>query len=139
MSTSLYQAEGRLDMLKQRSKRCLCRYCGGHLEIKSIMFNEFVEARVELYCPHCERIEYGVEPEIYQSAKDFIEVTQYDCFPGLEKNEMTKMMSVSKICDIMAWHDRSLGIVDDDGFCVPIHRNDHIFGECVIFDDEDLQ
>ena len=66
------QQESRNERLRGRSKRCVCKYCGGELKIKSIIFNEFIEARSELYCPECDRIEFGVEPEIYQCAKYYV-------------------------------------------------------------------
>lgn len=134
-----YKAEGRLEMLKERSKRCLCRHCGGALEVKSIMFNDYVEARVELYCPKCDRIEFGVEPEIYQSAKYFMESMDYNCFPELDDNETTRMMTIAKLCDIMSWQDKALGIIDDRGFTVPIKENKQSLGESSLFYDEDLE
>ena len=133
-----YKAEGRLDMLKSRSKRCCCRYCGGSLEIKSIMFNEFVEARVELYCPECDRIEFGVEPEIYQSARYFMETIGFDCFPELDNHETKRMMTIAKLCDIMSWQDKALGFINDKGFQVPVQADGNVIGECTIFSDEDL-
>lgn len=133
-----YKAEGRLEMLKERSRRCCCRYCGGSLEIKSIMFNEFVEARIELYCPQCDRIAFGVEPEIYQSAKYFMETMGFDCFPELDNNETKRMMTIAKLCDVMAWQDKELGFINDKGFQVPVRANKQGVGECTIFQDEDL-
>lgn len=126
-------------MLKGRSKRCCCRYCGGALELKSILFSEFIEARVELYCPQCDRIEFGVEPQIYQSARYFAETVGYNCYPELDANESTKRMNIARLCDIMAWQDQHLGIITDEGFCHPVKLSRHFLGECTLLSDEDLE
>lgn len=70
-----FQSKKRLDVLKKRAKRCVCKYCGGELKLRRIIFSSFEDARVEIFCKDCERIEYGVEPQIYQSAKFFVEST----------------------------------------------------------------
>lgn len=133
-----YEAQGRAEVLKKRSSRCLCKYCGGPLRLKSIAFSEFIDARVELYCGHCDRIEYGVEPEIYQSAKYFVEELAFNCFPDLDDNQLTKQMSQAKVCEIMHWVTKNLGFIGDDGFKVPLGVDENIMGECLTFRDKDL-
>lgn len=133
-----YRATGRSDMLKNRSKRCCCRYCGGQLEVKSIIFSDFIEARLELYCPLCDRIEFGVEPEIYASALYFAEAMDYTAYPELAANESTKRMTVARLCEIMTWQDRHLGILNDEGFMVGVRVSERILGEGVLFSDTDL-
>lgn len=134
-----YNAKGRLDMLKSRAKRCRCKYCGGKLKLKSIVFNEFIEARIEIYCDHCGRIEYGVEPEIYTSAEYFVDELQFDAFPNQEASESTRRMNIAKVCEIMAWENKNLGFLGDDGFVVPVNRDNNILGEAVILTDDDLR
>lgn len=135
-----YQATGRIEVLKRRVKRCVCKYCGGNLKLKRIIFSEHEDARVEIFCRNCDRIEYGVEPELYQSAKYFVEELAFNCFPNLDDNEQTRRMNVAKVCEIMAWSHKDLGIITEEGFQIPLpdstaHR---LIGECVILTEADL-
>ena len=59
----------RLEELKIRTKNCCCRYCGGDLKLRRILYGNVKEGRVEIFCNHCDRIEYGVNREIYHVAK----------------------------------------------------------------------
>lgn len=134
-----YKANGRMEMLKSRAKRCVCKYCGNHLSIRHIAFTDIDDARIEIFCKFCNRIEFGVEPEIYQSALYFVDEMEFNYYPDLNKNEKTKRMNVAKVCDIMAWENKMLGILDRDGFTVKIDANPNIIAECVILDDADLE
>ena len=133
-----FQAQGRVDMLKGRAKRCVCKYCGGRLRLKRIIFSDHEDARVEIYCDNCERIEYGVEQEIYQSARYFVGELKFNCYPNQDANESTRRMTIAKVCEIMAWENKNLGLLDRDGFRVPLEVNGNILGECIILTDEDL-
>ena len=128
----------RTTMLEKRSDRCVCKYCGSRLRIKSIVFNEIVDGRSELYCSHCGRIEFGVEPEIYQSAKYYIDEFHYNCYPELEGTEATRQMSTAKVGEIMNWLVERLGLVDDGGFCVPLSLAQSELGECLDLTDAAL-
>lgn len=134
-----YDSEGRMGMLKQRARRCVCKYCGGRLGLKRISFSEIEDARVEIFCKSCDRIEYGVEPEIYQSALYFVEEMGFNYYPDLNQSEKTKRMNVAKVCEIMAWENKNLGILNRDGFTVPLAANKNMIGECVILDETDLE
>lgn len=133
-----YDNESRTDMLEKRSARCVCKYCGGKLRIKSISFNEIVDGRTELYCDHCGRIEFGVEPEIYQNAKFFVDEFDYNCYPDMDYTETTKQMSVARVAEIMDWLVTNLGIVNNNGFAVPIHMEHNRVGETLHLTDKDL-
>lgn len=115
-----YQREGRVEELRERAKRCCCKYCGGSLELRRIVFNDDEDARIELFCSHCDRIEYGVEPEIYRNAVYFVERLRFNHYPDLDDNVMTKRMNIAKVCDIMTWGDKNLGILDANGFKIPV-------------------
>ena len=108
--------DNRTAMLDKRSERCVCKYCGGRLRIKSIAFNEIVDGRSELYCRACGRIEFGVEPEIYAAACYFVSEFDFNCFADLEDSELSKRMNVAKVCEIMSWFGRSLGLLEAGGF-----------------------
>lgn len=137
MSTE-YQSERRLDMLKKRTKRCVCKYCGQNLYLRKIVFSDFEDARIEIFCEHCGRIEFGIEPEIYASAKYFVEEMEFNFFPDLDASEQTKQLNIAKACEIMAWENQNIGILNQDGFTVPIKVNTNIMGECIILNDDDL-
>ena len=133
-----HNKSSRLDELKGRVNRCCCRYCGGELEIRRIIFNNFEDARIEIFCKKCDRIEYGVEPEIYQSAKYFVKQFDFNWYTYLDDNAQTEQMTIAKICDIMAWQDKNLGFLNASGFKVPVTMNPNIIGSSVIYSNEDL-
>lgn len=133
-----FKSEKRLDMLKARIKRCVCKYCGGNLHLKRIIFTEYEEARVEIFCEECDRIEFGVEPEIYLSAKFFVEESGFNCYDDLDDNERTKQMTIAKVCEIMSWQDLNLGILNKKGFCVPLDMNENFLGQCITLKNRDL-
>ena len=126
-------------MLKKRTHRCVCKYCGGKLKLRQIIFSEFEDARTEIFCSDCDRIEFGVEKEIYDSAKYFVENSRFNCYPDLDDSENTKQMTIAKVCEIMSWENQNLGFLNSDGFVVPIHANENFVGECVTLSDDDLK
>lgn len=135
----LYNSQSRLEELKGRAKRCCCKYCGGKLEVKRIVFSDHEGARIEIFCDNCQRIEYGTEPEIYQSAKYFVDEMNFNCYADLDDNEKTRQMNIAKVCEIMGWENKNLGFLTKNGFAVPLNMNSNILGESIIIDDEDLQ
>jgi len=132
------EKESRIELLKDRTKHCVCKYCGGELEVKQIIFYEQREARVELFCTDCDRIEYGVEREIYDSAKYFVNEMEFNHYPDLDENEKTKQMNIAKVCDIIAWGSKSMGFLEDDGFVVPVKMNKDLLGKSIVLDEESL-
>ena len=38
----------------------------------------------------------------------------------------------------MSWQNQNLGIMNEDGFCVPLQVNENFVGECITLSDEDL-
>lgn len=133
-----YQAEGRLDMLKKRAQRCVCKSCGGALTLRRLVVSEIDDARVEIFCEHCDRIEFGVEPEIYQSAKYFVDEMGFNHYSDLEESERTREMNIAKVCDIMAWENKQLGILTKQGFTVPVQINTNIMSEAVVLNNQDI-
>ena len=111
-----FNSKKRLEMLKQRTKRCKCKYCGGQLTVKQLSFSNLEDARVEIFCKDCDRIEFGVEPEIYMNAKFFVEETGYNSYPDLDDSVRTKQMTIAKVCEIMTWENQNIGILDENGF-----------------------
>ena len=138
MEKANFKSEKRLTMLKKRTQRCVCKYCGGQLKLRRIIFSYYEDARIEIFCSHCDRIEFGVEPQIYQSAKYFVENSHFNCFTDLDDNERTKQMTISKVCEIMAWENQMIGILNEGGFNISLQMKENIVGECITLTDNDL-
>lgn len=133
-----HQIDERVEKLKRRKNRCVCKYCGGQLSLRRIIFSSFEEANIEIYCNHCRRIEYGVESLVYQSAKFYVEHTGINLYPGLNDNEQRKQMNIAKIAEIMDWENQNLGIVNDEGFMVGLNLNADFMSECTTLSDDAL-
>ena len=134
----LYGAEGRIEMLKNRTGRCVCKYCGGPLVLRRIIFHDVEDVRVEIYCENCDRIEFGVEPEIYSSARNFVDNLEFDCYEGLDANEKKRQMNIAKVSEILSWGCRNLGLLNQKGFQVPLQMKPSDWTECLVLSSEEL-
>lgn len=119
----------RVVALRQRSRRCVCKYCGSNLRLRQIVYNNIVEPRIEIFCEHCNRIEYGVEPEIYHMAKYYVDEFGCDYYPDLDENTTKERMNVAKVCEIIDWAFKGVGYIDLDGFKYPIELDKSISSE----------
>lgn len=128
----------RLNELKIRTKNCCCRYCGGDLKLRRILYGSVKEGRVEIFCNECDRIEYGVNKEIYHVAKYFEDEFQLNLYPANDDTVRTYQMNVAKLCDIIAWGCKNLGLLEYNGFKVPVDISNSILGEEIILYDKDL-
>ena len=124
-------AEERVKLLKKRLTHCVCKYCGGELRLKRMMFHQEEGQRIEIFCQQCARIEFGVERETYLCAKSFVEDLGFDCYPDLERNESTKRMTIAKVCEIIAWADQKRGFLAEAGFQVPVKALENLAGEII--------
>ena len=138
MDSSLFQSESRLDMLQGRTKRCVCKYCGGELKLRQIIFSELDDARIEIFCKNCNRIEFGVEPEIFRSASFFIEQTGYNYFQNMDNTDAVLQMNTAKVCELMSWVCQNIGVLSDTGFNIALDINENFIGECIVLKDADL-
>lgn len=128
----------RVKGLRTRTKRCKCKYCGGKLRLKQIVYNSTIEPRIEIFCEDCQRIEYGVEPEIYQLAKYYVDSYACDYYPELDASEIKDRMNVGKVCEIIFWALNGLKLVDMEGFQVPVKMDERFVGESIIYDMDEL-
>ena len=131
-------AAKRLKELRERTARCCCRFCGSSLEIRKIVFTGY-DSRIELFCSECNQIEYGTEPELYLSAKYFVETMEFNYYPDLDDNVQTKKMNIAKVCDIMACQNKHMGFLNADGFAVPVELNPSILGNMLVVNESELQ
>lgn len=129
----------RIELLKVRTDRCRCKYCGGKLELRRIIYGEIESARVEIFCRECDRIEYGIEKEIYQIARYFVEQMDFNAYPDLDYSETTKQMSIAKTCEIITWGCKNLKLLDENGFRYPVEMEEDMDGETVRIRDEKLE
>ena len=113
-------SDERLAELKSRSKRCVCKYCGSSLKVKMLDFGQIETANLEIFCEKCGKIEYGVEPEIYKSAKYLVDILGFNAYQDRADDEQRRKLNIAKVCELLFWHDRELGILDNDGYKVPI-------------------
>lgn len=94
--------------LTERAERCVCKYCGQKLTLKFIIFNKYGGQGLELYCENCQRIEYGVEPEIFDLALHYVEDFGFNYYLDMEENAQTFQLNVAKISEIISWADNHL-------------------------------
>ncbi len=135
---SLYTAKNRIEDLKKRANRCVCKYCGSPLQLKRVIFNDVKDVRVEIFCEVCDKIEFGVEPEIYQSARNFVDNLEFNYYDDMSQNDLTYKMNIAKVCEILAWGCKDLGIVDCDGFRVEIAKMADDHSECLVLSSEQI-
>ena len=139
LGVTLGQQEGqsaRLKDLYTRASRCVCRYCGQGLSLRKVTYDE---AKIELYCEQCDRIEYGVEPPIYQVAEYFVEEMGYDHYPHIDQSLRKKRMNIAIICDIIAWGFKNTGLLREDGFTVPLDLEAGVLGEATLLTEDALK
>ena len=105
--------------MQLRAKRCCCRYCGGALAIHTIFFNEYGGAGAELYCPKCQKIEFGTEYAIYAAAKNFVDEMDFSYYLNLEENQRTYEMNIAKVCEIISWICKEWGWLNKQGLKYP--------------------
>ncbi|MBR6755500.1 MAG: hypothetical protein IKM15_00920 [Peptococcaceae bacterium] len=130
------KAEKRVEMLKKRVKRCVCKSCGGKLSLRQLDYNEFEDARIEIFCDNCDRLEFGIEPEIYTSAQYYVDEFRVNMYPDMGNNQLTRRMSIASISDIMSWALQNMGYLTKEGFSVPPDMEGKILRECIVLDDQ---
>ena len=52
----------------------------------------------------------------------------------MNDNELKHQMNVAKVGEIMAWGFRNVGMLDDDGFTVPLQMKDEDWQECMVLE-----
>ena len=110
------EANEHLLAIEGRALRCQCKYCGGPLELRRIFFGDVETARTEIFCQKCDRIEYGVEPEIYGIAQYFVKEFQFNCYPDVEPGQQADRLNTARVAEIITWYSQSMGLLDAAGF-----------------------
>lgn len=130
------QTEKRLELLKKRVQRCVCKSCGGPLSLRQLDYNEFEDARIELFCEHCDKLEFGIEPELYTSAQYYVDEYRVNLYPDMGNNQMTRRMSIAYVADIMNWAMQHMGYLTKNGFTVTPDMDGKILQECIVLNDQ---
>ncbi len=125
--------------LRKRVCRCRCSYCGGTLELRKLTYSSYEVSKLEIYCDHCKRIEYGVEPEIYDVAEYFVDELGFDYYKDLDNNIRKREMNIAKVSEIIDWGCKNLGILTEDGFATPVNLNTALLGEALLIEDKQLE
>ena len=125
------EQSARISALRERAARCHCRYCGSALTLRKITYAAYDEAKIELFCAHCDRIEAGVEPEIYTLAAYYVDDMKYDHYPNLDQSVRKRRMNIAMVCDILNWGLKNAGLLDKEGFTVPLHVAEDVLGEAL--------
>lgn len=133
-------SQERMQELKTRSKRCVCKYCGGKLSVKLLDFGQAETANMEIFCDNCDRIEYGTEPEIYNNAVFLVDHMGFHAYPDREQDSTTRKLNINKVCEIIGWHERQIGILDENGYHVTITNNQDLLdcsdGSIIVIGDD---
>lgn len=140
LSFRMTEAEEQAELLRlqKRAKTCKCHYCGGALELRKITYSSYDISKIEIYCSNCNRIEYGVEPEIYEVAKYFVDELNFDHYVDWDNNIRKREMNIAKVNEIIAWGCRNLGLLTEDGFTSELQMRPELLGEAVIITDKEL-
>ena len=127
-----YCAEQRVKMLQNRVQRCVCKYCGNELRLKRLTFSHEKSMRIEIFCQHCNRIEFGVEKATYYCAKSFVETLGFQYYQDVEEGENLKRMNIAKVCEIISWADKKRGFLNENGYTMPINSSQITVGELIV-------
>jgi len=125
--------------LKARVNRCKCSYCGSELILRRISYGNAEEGRMDIFCPSCNRIEYGVEPEVYQIAKYYVDEIGFDYYSELDESIRKNRMNMAKVCEIMQWCCKNLGMVDKDGFVAEVKIDAALSGQDLLLSETFLK
>mgnify|MGYP004503582485 CR=1 FL=1 len=125
--------------LRNRVKRCRCSYCGGSLELRKLTYSSYEVSKLEVYCDYCKRIEYGVEPEIYDVSEYFVDELGFDYYKDLDNNIRKREMNIAKVSEIVEWGCKNLGLLNEDGFTSKIDINKALLGEALLIEDDQME
>ena len=128
----------RTDALKQRISHVICKYCGGRLEIKRMNYSKDNDNRVELYCPDCDKLEYGVEKEIYELACYMVDGLKFNYYSEIEDVDKRKKLNIAKIGETTEWMMNQLGILNEKGFVYEVSMSELVRKKDAVFTAEQL-
>ena len=72
-------------------------------------------------------------------AEYFLDSLEVNYYHDMDDNERTRKMNISKVCEIVAWSNKHLGVLNENGFIMPIEMDKDILGECLVITDDQLE
>jgi hypothetical protein len=131
----------RIKELRKRVCRCCCKYCGERLELRRLSYNtyDYDDVRIEIFCSNCNRIEYGVEPEIYIVSQYYVNELGFDNYPDLDEGIRKMRMNIAMVNDIISWAFKNMGLLSPDGINVPIRLSKEELGEVTILTEKTVR
>ena len=66
------------------------------------------------------KIEFGTDPLVYATAKDFIDAVEFNYFPEMAADETAEQFNVAKVCDLLNWCCKDWHILDEEGLHLPL-------------------
>jgi hypothetical protein len=63
---------------------------------------------------------------------------EFNYYEGLDHNEKTRKMNISKVCEILAWGCKNMGLTDRNGFCVPTNMAQSDWAECLVMKSSEI-
>ena len=108
------------------------------LMIERLVFSLEEDARIELVCNPCQRIEYGVEKEIYQAAQYYIDEIGFNYFQTLNSTAQTRQMNIAKVAELITWGMENLGYLQPEGFVYPLQTDKLVLSEALHLSAKDL-
>lgn len=103
------------ELMQERGQRCVCKHCGSALELRMVIFCQYGGQGLELFCPICERIEYGIEPEVYRLAKEFVEGYEFNYYLDMAEDERNRQLNIAKVSEMFGWLLDRLMLCDEYG------------------------
>lgn len=130
----------RIKKLSVRSSHCVCKFCGNKLSLRKVTYAAYDEAKIDIYCETCQRMENGTEPLIYNMAAYFVDDMLFDYYPDLDDSESKRRMNIAVVCDILSWGLKNLNIIDDSGFTHDFsHIDAQALGEALLLSKSALE
>ena len=44
----------------------------------------------------------------------------FDAYPDRTPNAATRKLNIGKVCELIAWHEQQMGLLDSSGYTVPL-------------------
>ena len=64
----------------------------------------------------------------------------FNAYPDREPNSATRKLNINKVCEIIAWHERQIGILDENGYNITIKKDQDLLdcsdGSVIILGDD---
>lgn len=77
--------------------------------------------------------------EGYEIASYYVDEMKFDHYPHLDNSVRKRRMNIALVCDILNWGYKNSGLLDKDGFNVPLKLDEDLMGEAFSISDSYLE